>query len=71
MRNVLKRIWKGWSTFILFVNRVIVYVLLSLLFFLLITPQALFRRLMNRKIKRKGLVAREYVYGVRDLEKPW
>lgn len=71
MRNVLKRIWKGWSTLILYVNRLIVYLSLSLLFFLLITPQALFKRLMNRKNKRQGLIARKYTYEIGDLEKPW
>lgn len=71
MRNILKFIWKGWSAFIIFVNKTIVCILLALLFLLLITPQAFFRKLINKKNPRAGWILRKHSYNFKDLERLW
>lgn len=71
MKDILKKIWNSWSLLIQQINKAIVYVLLSLLFFLLVTPQACFRRYFNKKTKKRGLLYREHKYTCDDLLKPW
>ncbi len=71
MINILKKIWKAWTSFIQLVNKVVVYVLLSLLFLLLITPQAYFRGFFIKNKKKNGLLLKEHRYTFNDLLKPW
>jgi len=68
---IFKKIWYLWYQFILFLNKIFVYILLALLFYILITPQSIFRRLFFRKIKNKGLSNRYHIYVSDDLLKPW
>ncbi len=71
MRGFLKRIWSGWVYFTQLINRSIVYLLLGMVFFLLITPQAVLRKLVNKKKKDKGLVCRKHRYSFDDFKKIW
>lgn len=71
MRWFLKRAWRGWLYFIQFVNKGIVYILLGVVFFLLVTPQAVFRRVVHRGKKEGGLLRVEHMYSIEDLKKLW
>jgi hypothetical protein len=71
MKEWVKRIWIGWTSFAQLINRGIVYLLLGMVFFLLITPQAVFRRLVNKKKKDEGLVCRKHRYSFENLKKMW
>ena len=71
MKNILKQIWKYWLLLFQLINKAIIYILLSLLFLLLLTPQAYIRRCAHKKMKREGLFSRRHEYTSDDLLKPW
>lgn len=48
-----------------------VYVLLGVAFFLIVTPQALLNRCVNKKKKREKLTHRTHRYNIEDLRKMW
>ena len=71
MKNILKQMWKYWLQLCQLINKVITCILLSLLFLLLVTPQACIKRYAHKRTKKDGLFYRRHEYTFNDLLKPW
>jgi len=79
VKGLAWKIAKGWLKIGMAMGFVVSHVLLSLLFFLFLTPMAILYRISNRK--KRGIkvskkyksyyVERNHVFGSKDLEKPW
>lgn len=75
---VLRRFYKGWSFLLNIIHRIVSTILLSLIFFLVVTPLSFFvrrsrkRTLILNNLGRKTLfVDRHHTYKPEDFVDPW
>lgn len=68
--NALKPVHKGWMTFGLLANRVTTPVILSIVFFVVISPMGLIRRAMGRDAMARTFDEQAKTYRVKSVRKP-